>query len=148
VESRPFAIAPLLARLESRFAPIARERGVSLDFDGSDAEAMGDARKTERILSNLLSNAVSFSPRGDTVVVRTTREGASVAIDVSDGGVGIRPEDGERIFEPFFRHDPGREGSGLGLAFARSLAEAQGGTLALAGGEGRGARFTLTLPAA
>lgn len=147
-ESGPFPLSPLLQALAARFGPIASARGVGLYLDSSEARVTGDSRATERILSNLLSNAISHSPPGEKVAVRVRPDSRVVVVEVEDRGIGIPPEDHERIFEAFTRLDPEREGSGLGLAIARRLAEAQRGTLTLTSDSGRGSRFTLTLPAA
>lgn len=110
--------------------------------------ATGEFRRTLQILVNLIGNAVRYSPPGGMVWIRTEREGDLVAIVVADQGKGIAPEDQSRIFEKFERVDPNEPGgTGLGLYIARRLARAMGGDIAVDSAPGRGARFTLTLPA-
>ena len=110
----------------------------------------GDSERLRQVLTNLIDNAVKYSPAGDEVEVSVQPEsGGSVCITVSDRGPGI-PHDQQRlIFEKFGRADvPGssKPGSGLGLFIARSFAEAHGGTVEVDSRPGEGARFTLSLP--
>jgi signal transduction histidine kinase len=146
LETKRFALSEALRCLEERFTPIARTRGIALEVATTDAEALGNPRATERVLSNLLDNAIKFSSDRGAVVVGVTPTGDHIEIAVVDRGIGIAPGEQERIFEPFVRLERERPGSGLGLAIARALAEAQGGTLALASRTGEGSRFVLSLP--
>jgi signal transduction histidine kinase len=92
-----------------------------------------------------VSNAVEAMPAGGTLRVAARREGEAVAFSVSDSGPGVAPEDLARVFEPYFTTKEG--GTGLGLAIARRIAEEHGGRLDLESVPGRGATFTLRLPA-
>lgn len=147
LEQTRFALSGILLSLAERFTPIARARSIDLRIPSTEAETLGNARATERVLSNLIDNAIKFSGEGTEVSLRVTPGRASVEIAVSDGGVGISAADQKRIFEPFVRLDRERPGSGLGLAIARVLAEAQGGELTLESRPGEGSRFLLTLRA-
>jgi len=97
---------------------------------------MADPMRLEQILSNLLSNALRYTPQGGQVRLGLARQGQQVQLVVTDSGPGIPPEALAHIFERFYRADRSRSraegGSGLGLAIARQLAEAQGGTLTAA----------------
>jgi two-component system sensor histidine kinase KdpD len=107
-----------------------------------------DAAHIERVLVNLLENALKFSSPSDLVDVSAALESGQMVVRVRDRGPGVAPDDRERIFEPFERGGLGR-GSGLGLAIARGFAEANGGRVRLeALGEGGGSVFVLELPAA
>ena len=130
-------------------------RGKGLVFEDAAPAAAGvrvraDARKVRQILLNLLSNAAKFTPPGGRLALRCERDGDHVAIEVSDSGVGIPPEQLERIFEPFVQL--GREraepvtGAGLGLAISRELARGMGGDLTARSEPGEGATFRVTLP--
>jgi signal transduction histidine kinase len=108
----------------------------------------GDAERLRQVLTNLLDNAIKYSPAGDEVQVRAYAENGRVRVDVRDRGPGIAREDHRLIFEKFGRVTTGntRPGTGLGLFIARSIAEAHGGTLEVASAPKRGALFTLDLP--
>ena len=111
-----------------------------------------DPVRISQILGNLLDNAYKYTPAGGRVVVSAAQEGAGqdapVVIRVRDTGPGIDPVDQENIFQFFYR-SPNQtriqEGMGIGLALARRLAEAHGGTLTVAEGDGEGAEFVLRL---
>ncbi len=106
-----------------------------------------DRRRVVQVLSNLLSNAVGYSPEGSPVLVTAVREGVHVAVSVVDEGQGIQAELLSGLFRRFSRSS-GADGSGLGLAICRGIVEAHGGRIwAESDGPGLGARFTFTLPA-
>lgn len=100
---------------------------------------------------NLVENAVKYTPRGGTVEISVVRDGAAVLFVVEDTGPGVPLQDADRVFEPFVRLDTARAGDvggiGLGLAIARSIAIAHGGTLTVERRAGGGARFVIRLPA-
>lgn len=128
---------------------LADAKGVRLDAAGErDCEIRGDERWLRQMLVNLLDNAVRHTPPGGSVEVLVRGNAGAVEIAVQDGGPGIPEVDKERIFERFFQLDPSRhgEGSGLGLPIARTIAEAHGGTLALARSEAPGSTFVVRLP--
>jgi two-component system sensor histidine kinase KdpD len=106
-----------------------------------------DDVQIERVLVNLLHNALKFSPHGTSVRIDVTQSGGEVIVRVADEGPGLAEQELERIFEPFHTSGDGeRRGTGLGLAIARGLAEANGGRVWAERPE-RGARFALALPA-
>jgi signal transduction histidine kinase len=110
----------------------------------------GDAARLRQVLTNLIDNAVKYSPAGGEVEVQAYAEDTKVVIDVRDQGPGISVADQKLIFEKFGRVGaPGaaKPGTGLGLFIARSIAEAHGGSLVVASTPARGATFTLSLPA-
>jgi signal transduction histidine kinase len=108
----------------------------------------GDAERLRQVLTNLLDNAIKYSPAGDEVEVRAYSEDGRIRIDVRDNGPGIAREDQRLIFEKFGRVTSGHTppGTGLGLFIARSIVEAHGGTLDVTSAPERGATFTLDLP--
>lgn len=103
-----------------------------------------DAAQIERALVNLLENAIDLSPQSSPVEVRALRRSGRIEIRVEDHGHGVKPQDAERVFEPFFRAGEKREGAGLGLAIARGFAEANGGRASVRPRRGGGACFSLT----
>ena len=128
-----------------------RQVDISLRVDPAVALVDGDERKVKQILFNLLSNAVKFTPPGGSVAALARPVGAEVWISVRDTGIGIAPEELERVFEAFHRvrspaPDRDGEGSGLGLALARRLVELHGGRIWVESRIGEGSTFTLTLP--
>ena len=110
----------------------------------------GDGPQLQRVVVNVIENALKFSPADRPVDVRVAPRGELVEVAVSDHGTGVSADDAERIFEPFARGAGSGDvaGSGLGLAIARGLARSNGGELRLAPSDGNGATFILTLPAA
>jgi heavy metal sensor kinase len=129
---------------------LAGDRGVRVDWQGDgDLPFTGDERLLRQLLMNLLGNAVRHTPDGGCVRVAVAAEPLSYEVRVVDAGPGIPPADRERVFERFVRLDAsGRapDGAGLGLPIARAIAEAHGGTLALASGDAPGSTFLLRLP--
>lgn len=124
----------------------AKRRGPGLHFDVSLDETLclGDAQNLERAITNLLDNAIKFSPPGGTVSVNLT-EGV---LSIVDQGPGIAEEDIEHIFDRFYRSDRARNtpGTGLGLSIVAHTAESHGGAVRVGNQPGSGARFTLRVP--
>jgi two-component system sensor histidine kinase KdpD len=123
---------------------------VTIDYSAPALVGMFDFVETIRILTNLIDNALLYSPDSETVELSASRVGDWLQLDVADRGPGVPKDDVERIFEPFYRHaatSGTAPGTGLGLAIARSLAKAQGGTIEYAPRKGGGSVFTLRLPA-
>jgi signal transduction histidine kinase len=145
LERRRFPLGPVLGSLGRRFGPLAAAGGITLEVAETSLEATGDPAATERTLSNLLDNAVKFSPARSRVRVLVREAAGTIEIEVEDSGIGIPSPQHARVFEPFARLDPERPGAGLGLSIARRLAEAQGGRLSLSSEPGRGSSFVLAL---
>lgn len=150
----PVPLTPLLQRVAAAHAEAARERGLTLALTlqpSLPAQLVCDEQRLTQVLSHLLSNAVKFTVEG-TVHLRAQGELEAVLFEVEDTGPGIAPEFHDSVFERFHQaeglanHEHG--GTGLGLALARGLARAMGGSLALQSRPGEGARFTLRLPQA
>jgi signal transduction histidine kinase len=126
----------------------AAQRGVRVaaDLPGDALLAQANAEKVQRVLFNLIQNAIRHTPADGSVTVRARSLAGGVEIEVDDEGEGISPEDGDRVFEPFYRGDAARadEGAGLGLAIAKAIVEAHGGRIWLEPGTpGTRVRFTL-----
>src|SRR5262249_17599265 len=114
--------------------------------DGTHVPALAaDADLLCQVLLGLLANATEAVPAGGEIGLTSRADGGTVEIDVTDTGPGIPADVRERVFEPFFTTRP--RGTGLGLAVARQIVEAHGGTIAAGDRPGGGARFTLRLPA-
>lgn len=155
VEARPahFSLDAVFNRLRLHFEPTAFEKGLDLRFRGGRHHAFADPVLVERVLRNLLSNAIRYTPEGSVMVSARQRRGA-LLLQVWDTGVGIREKDVERIFEEFYQvHDPAvaidpdqRRGLGLGLSIVKRLAALMHATLSLRSREGHGSVFTLEVP--
>ena len=159
----PVPVTLFVADALERIRTAAEQRRVTLDFIEPEASVVvvGDRRQLISAVHALLENAVVYSAEGGKVTVsvhrvdeRTTEDGETVGpfveIAIADGGVGIPAKDLERIFERFYRVDPGRAretgGTGLGLSIVRHVAHNHGGTVLVDSREGEGSTFTLQLP--
>jgi signal transduction histidine kinase len=128
------------------FAEEARRREISYELAlRADPVVHTDGDRVLQIVSNLLSNAFSWTPDGGSISLALSKENGSVSVSVTDSGPGIAPVDRDRVFRPFVTENG--DGTGLGLAISRELAQALGGDLKLDSVVGRGSRFELRLPA-
>ena len=107
---------------------------------------LADPDRVDQVLSNLLSNALKFSPPGEVVEIAARRDGRNVEVAVTDRGRGISPRDLANLFQKYYRGDSGEgtEGAGIGLYVSQALMAAQGGRIAVSSRVGEGSRFTLT----
>jgi signal transduction histidine kinase len=126
----------------------AAQRGVRVaaDLPAGALLAQANAEKVQRVLFNLIQNAIRHTPADGSVTVRARSLAGGVEVEVDDEGEGIAPEDGDRVFEPFYRGDAARsdDGAGLGLAISKAIVEAHGGKIWLEPGTpGTRVRFTL-----
>jgi two-component system sensor histidine kinase KdpD len=131
----------LLGAALQRVTGAANGREIRVSLDAGEPLLFGrfDFTQTLRALVNLIENALKHSPPGNAIDVAVRREPDWLAFSVLDRGPGVPEEERERIFEPFYR--------GLGLSIARSVANAQGGSLTYAPREGGGSAFTIRVPA-
>ena len=128
----------------------AERAGVAVESNVPDMpiNVLGDASRLHQAVSNLLANAIRYTPRDGRVTVSLAVEDGVATITVDDTGQGIAPEDLDSIFEPFWRgRDNGGEGFGIGLALVRGIVELHTGEIsAFSAGRGQGARFRMTIP--
>jgi signal transduction histidine kinase len=147
----PVALAPFARGLVSGFRREATEAGLELTFSAQDEQAFTDARLLEMIGSNLISNAIRYTPAGGRVEVRLQRQRDNLLLSVRDTGVGIAPQDQRRVFERLYRVDSTRDratgGTGLGLAIAARAARNLGGYIELESTLGKGSEFRVIVPA-
>lgn len=150
VNSAPIPLAGFLARLADEFAPAARAKGIALVVDCGPLDCVDcDRLLLERILRNLLDNAIKYTDRGE-VRVATAAEGEDVVLTVADTGRGIPPAEHARVFEEFYQLDnPERDrtkGFGLGLAIVKRLADLLQLDMRMSSAPGRGTAFRFVLP--
>lgn len=148
-------VGALLERAIELFSARAAKAGVALRVErpAEIVEAQGDAERVVQVLSNLISNALKFTPKGGEIVAGASVTGASqdITFCVKDTGPGIAPEEQSRLFQRYWQGSEGthRRGSlGLGLYICKNLVEAHGGTIWVESVPGRGSSFCFTLPAA
>ncbi|MBS1870170.1 MAG: HAMP domain-containing histidine kinase [Actinobacteria bacterium] len=147
-------VAALRAQAQERRVAVAAE--LPADAAAGELSARANAEKVQRVLFNLIVNAIRHTPADGSVVVRARRLGGGdgVEVEVVDDGAGVPAAERERVFEPFYRGGADAaartsgDGAGLGLAIARAIVEAHGGRIWLEAAEPRGTRVRFTLPAA
>ena len=137
----------LVEQAYTSFGEEARRREIDFQLieNGEPPTIMTDGDRVLQVITNLLSNALHWTPDGGRVEVGVETRNGTVSVDVADSGPGITPEQRERIFRPFVSGDT--QGTGLGLPIARELARALGGRVELDSDVGQGSRFRLVLPA-
>ncbi|SEF01578.1 MtrAB system histidine kinase MtrB [Streptomyces sp. Ag109_O5-10] len=151
LEAEPIDLRVVVRRVVSGAAPLAERKGTRIRVVGDlqPVVAEADPRRVERVLRNLVVNAVEHG-EGKDVVVKLASAGGAVAIAVRDYGVGLKPGEATRVFSRFWRADPARArttgGTGLGLSIALEDARLHGGWLQAWGEPGGGSQFRLTLP--
>ena len=136
----------LIDQVYAAFGEEARRRGIEYHCDvPASPVIVTDGDRVFQIVSNLVSNAFRWTPDGGSVSLALAQANGTISVSVADTGPGIKPNEQERIFRPFWSRDGG--GTGLGLAIARELAVALGGRIVLDSAPGKGSRFDLLLPA-
>ena len=156
IEAGRLSIAPRKLKVDDLFQDalemlesIAREKSITLKVDrAADLPPVrGDAARVLQVFSNLVGNAVKFTPEGGIITLSAARADNRIYCTIADTGPGIPPEDLPRIFGKFWQSKRGdRRGVGLGLAIARGIVEAHGGTITVRSEVGRGSVFTFSLP--
>ncbi len=145
----PIDLARLLERVNESFAPLAERRSLTLTLEcpQTPIAVYGDPERLETIFTNLVANAVKFTPAGGRIGVKVEVDGG-ILVHVSDSGPGVPEEDLEHLFDRFYQSGDvsgSGGGSGIGLALVRELAELHGGSVAVRGREDGGAVFTVRL---
>lgn len=152
IAPRALDLAEVLTAAVERMRGLAAERRVRLELETprEPLPLTGDPEMLESVFSNLLDNAVKFSPEGATVVVGVGADRRALTVQVRDQGPGIPPEEVPRVFERFFRGSPAAArrvpGTGLGLHISKAIVEAHGGRIGVESRVGEGSTFTVTLP--
>ncbi|WP_175687232.1 hybrid sensor histidine kinase/response regulator [Burkholderia anthina] len=154
LDAMPVDVVRLFSDATDAFRTAASSAGIVLEFDCAPGACIvsGDAERLRQMLSNLVSNALKFTPGGGVVTVTLARDDAHAMLTVSDTGQGIAPEFVPHVFDMFRRADDSpaspRRGLGLGLSIVRHIAQLHGGKVRVeSAGRNRGSTFTVTLPA-
>lgn len=153
LEVEEFDLALLLHGLETKWGPRCTGAGLALSCQGPELRVRADVDRLEQILSNLLDNAIRFTPPGGQITVMAAPEAEMVRVAVLDTGPGIPREHLPYVWERFYKADQARtrtpdSGTGLGLAIAREWVVTMGGQVHVASEPGQGAMFSFTLPLA
>jgi two-component system OmpR family sensor kinase/two-component system sensor histidine kinase BaeS len=155
LEHKPVDIAELLKDVQTSFSGQAETAGINLHLeisaDSNKLTVWGDAGRLDQVLSNLVTNALRYTPAGGHITLQGESDDEYVRITVRDTGIGIPPDDLEYIFDRFWKGDRVRThqkgvGSGLGLAISKKLVEAQGGDIRVESQVGNGSRFIIEFP--
>ncbi|MBG0564801.1 ATP-binding protein [Actinoplanes aureus] len=152
VESDVLDLAGIATVVHGELNNFARAKELEVDFEAGEAWVRGDRTQLRRALRKLMENAIKFTPAGGSVSWQLTADDHTVALSVTDTGIGIPAEDVPGLFTPFHRAgnamDQAVQGPGLGLAIVRDIVRDHGGSIAVQSVVGRGSTFTITLPAA
>jgi histidine kinase len=145
-------VGQIAQAVAQRLSIVAQEKGMTMHIDAHPLPSVaGDGDRLAQVLTNLISNAIKYTPEGGDIFVQTRAREDGVEVIVRDTGIGVAPEDLPRIFERFYQVDKARgpeRGTGLGLAIVREIVQSHGGRISVASaGKGKGTTFTLWLPA-
>ncbi|BBD65437.1 integral membrane sensor signal transduction histidine kinase [Nostoc commune NIES-4072] len=144
-------LTSILENLIQLYKPQAEAKQINFKFKLiTNLQLVGDSVQLTRLFTNLIENALYYTPSGGIVEIRTSRVGSQLYVNVQDTGVGIAPEHIDKVFERFWRADQSRSywsgGSGLGLAIAQAIAQNHGGLISVTSQLGVGSCFTVHLP--
>jgi PAS domain S-box-containing protein len=147
---RRLSVAELVHAAAATVQGAAEARGVVVQVEPPPGDVWGDEHRLLQVLTNLLGNALRFSPDGSTVRLHGTRDGTGVTVRVSDQGIGIPADVVDRVFDRFWQAESGARrstgGTGLGLAIAKNIVELHDGSITVDSTEGAGTTFSVWLP--
>jgi len=150
LDPKPYRLDVQLRRVILAAEPQWQSKDIDMAVESPPLTLVADEALMEHVVANLVHNAVKFTPAGGTIQVRARLVEGMVLVDVADSGIGIAPEDQERVFERFFKADRSREraqgGSGLGLSLAKKIVELHSGSIGVESSPGHGATFSVSLP--
>jgi signal transduction histidine kinase len=137
--------------LALQFEPLAKSKRQSLTLELPQEMPLVkvDQRRIGQVVTNLLGNALKFTPEEGSIVLRAMARDQDLMVEVQDSGPGLRPEEQHRLFQPYFRSEVDRQrlsGAGLGLALSREIVEAHGGEIWLNSEVGKGSTFGFSIP--
>ena len=143
-------LSQLVEEVIAQLSPQAERQklAISQDFAADLPSVPADKDRVRQVIANLVHNAIKFTRPGGRITITTKALEGSVVVDIADTGIGIPKEDLARVFERFYKGDKARagEGSGMGLAIAKHVVEAHGGSIWVRSEEGKGSTFSFSLP--
>lgn len=145
----PLEIQSLVQDVIELYQPLADEKNIVIAADFTeDIVVLGDLSLMQRVLANILDNAIKYTSRNGTIRFKTTKDGNRVVISVQDTGIGMDAETASKIFKRFYRADQARStaGNGLGLSLAQSIIKAHGGEIQVESSPGKGSKFSIVFP--
>ncbi len=152
LQRTPVELAALLNSIAEKFSPQARAANVTINVESAALPLItGDGDRLAQVFTNLVDNALKFTPAGGSITLKAAATGSSVHVEVTDTGAGIPAEAQVHIFDRFYQADPSRpggarHGAGLGLAIVKEIVAAHGGKISVRSEQGVGSTFTVTLP--
>ena len=143
--------ALIVSEIGEAFQAVAQQKGIALSLETpGDVSVMGDETQLRQLFSNLIDNAVKYTPSGGAINIAVAADNEQVTVTVQDTGIGISKEDIPRIFDRFYRVDKSRSrengGSGLGLSICYWIVKAHQGTIEVGSSPGNGTTIFVTLP--
>jgi heavy metal sensor kinase len=146
----PFDLSELVGECQQMLAPLAEQRGLSVDVKLAPAPVVADRNRVAQVVTNLMNNAIAYNRDGGRVRVEVSRDNGCAVLTVADTGVGIAADEQSSVFTRFFRADKARTreagGSGLGLAICKSIVDAHRGRIEFTSRPDEGTTFTVRLP--
>jgi signal transduction histidine kinase len=150
LKKEPVQLSAMAKKVVRRLESVTDIHRFEVDFSDDFPEVYADPDRMEEVLTNLVDNAIKYSPKGERIAVTGRAKGDSVEVAVTDEGIGIPHRELGQVFERFHRGENGQvqkvRGMGLGLFICRSIVEAHGGKIEVASEAGKGSKFTFTLP--
>lgn len=152
LQHSPVDMSALLNNIAEKFAPQARSGNIEIQVEAGNLPMFsGDGDRLAQVFTNLVDNALKFTPSGGNIAIRATQSGSGIQVEVADNGAGISTESLPYIFTRFYQADPSRSGgvkhgAGLGLAIVKEILEAHGGKITVRSEMGKGSTFMVFLP--
>jgi signal transduction histidine kinase len=150
LKKEPVQLSAMADKVVRRLESVTAIHQFKVDFESEFPEVYADPDRMEEVLTNLVDNAIKYSPKGGRITVTGRANGDEVVVTVSDEGIGIPRRELDRVFERFRRGENGQvqkvRGMGLGLFICKSIVEAHGGKIGVSSEAGKGSDFTFTLP--
>ena len=150
VRREPNSLAGIVDSLKGRLTNVTLRHRLQINIPANLPKVQVDEARIGEVLTNLVENAVKYSPKGTTITIEVYPDGKEVIVSVSDEGVGIPPELHQKVFERFYQaNSPAvgpKPGTGLGLCICRGIVEAHGGRIWLESEPGKGTKFSFSIP--